>query len=496
MTIEEVLALEDIDKKVYYLKKGRRTLAPDVKRLWEDWNPDLHEIIIDKDKYPKIKITTEPEKQVYDESTNRTLTQERKTKDVEPNRIALPIEQDIINIQTAFTVGNEPKMTCEPSDDGERKVLTVINQILKTNKIKYQNKKVVRSWLSEQECAEYWYAAEDNGFWDKLKSKIKELFGKKPEKRLRSVLWSPFRGDKLYPFFNDNGDMVAFSREYKKKDLDGNKTVCFMTITKDKVYNWELAADWLQKSVFSHGFRKLPVIYSYRPEGYCDKIHTIRVRLEKLLSEYGDCIDYHFFPILLFFCDEMPNLSGDMRNRIAQLSGEGANASYLTWQQVPDTVKYEAESLINLMYSLTSTPRISFDYLIGKGNAVSGESFKYMFMGAHMAVANHAEVIGDFMQRRINFLVSAVGSQNTYLEKASNTIDIGVDIQPYMIDNIGDKVATAVNAVSGGVWSRREGISFCGNAERMDEELRDIEDDSKKKAERTKNEDTPAGAAN
>ncbi len=33
------------------------------------------------------------------------------------------------------------------------------------------------------------------------------------------------------------------------------------------------------------------------------------------------------------------------------------------------------------------------------------------------------------------------------------------------------KVATAVSAVSGGVWSRREGIMFAGNADRIDEEL-------------------------
>lgn len=51
---------------------------------------------------------------------------------------------------------------------------------------------------------------------------------------------------------------------------------------------------------FKHGFKKLLVLYYYRPEAYCEKIKTIRVRLEKLLSSYGDCIDYHFLKLRMY----------------------------------------------------------------------------------------------------------------------------------------------------------------------------------------------------
>ncbi len=46
-----------------------------------------------------------------------------------------------------------------------------------------------------------------------------------------------------------------------------------------------------------------------------------------------------------------------------------------------------------------------------------------------------------------------------------------------MIDNIDDKVKTAVSAVGGGIWSRREGIMFAGNVDRIDEELKEIEEE-------------------
>ena len=348
---------------------------------------------------------------------------------------------------------------------------------MKKNKIKYQNRKIVRAWLSEQECAEYWYVTKDDGFWAKLKAKVANLFGKSmPQYKLRSVLWSPFRGDKLYPFFDDSGDMVAFSREYKKKDLDDHEITCFMTVTKDMVYQWELDKGWQLVAAFKHGFKKLPVLYCYRPEAYCEKIKTIRVRLEKLLSSYADCIDYHFFPILKLFGD-VDKMSGEFRNRVVQLTGEGADAAYLTWNQASDPVKVEFENHFNQAYALTNTPRISFENLKGTGNALSGEAFRYVFMGAHMAVENSAEEIGPFLQRRINFLISALGSINTNFEKPSETIDIDVEIQPYIIDNLEDKVSVAVKAVQGQVWSQKHGVMFAGNLERLDEELAEIKEE-------------------
>ena len=478
MTLEEILALEDIGQKVMYLKKGRRTPEVNASRLRADWNPDLHEIITDKEKYPKIEVVVEKEKQEWDEKLRRNVTIPAKTKEVEPNRIAIPLEQDIVNIHTAFTVGTEPEMTCTPADT-EKGIFEALKSVLKKNKIKYQNRKIVRSWLSEQEVAEYWYIATDDGFWAKLKARIASIFGKnKPEGKLKSVVWSPFRGDKLYPYFSDEGDLVAFSREYKKRDISGNETTCFMCITADMVYNWELDREWSDAGSFRHKFAKLPVLYSYRPEALCDKIRTIRIRLEKLLSGYADCIDYHFFPILMLFGD-VQNFSGEFKNRVVELTGDGANAAYLTWNQASDPVKVELDTYFNQAYAMTNTPRISFDQLKGSGSALSGVAFRYVFMGAHMAVSNHGEELGMFMQRRVNFLLSALGSINPSLAKASETIDVDVDIVPYIIDNIDDKVKTAVSAVQGGVWSQRDGIMFAGNAARVDEALKEIREEQK-----------------
>ena len=479
-TLEEILALPEIERKIYYLKKGRKTELPNAHALYNDWNPNKHEIVIDEEKYPKIKITTKPEERITDPSTGKEYVEPAVKKEVEPNRIALPIEQDIVNLQTAFTVGTEPVLDCQP-DQSEESLLSALKQVFKKNKLKYQNKKLVRAWLAEQEVAEYWYVVKDDGFWAKLKRKVTEIFGKsKPEYRLKSALWSPFRGDKLYPFYNDNGDLVALSREYKKKDLDDVEITCFMTITKDMVYQWEQTNGWQETASFRHGFKKMPVIYMYRSEAYCEKIKTLRIRLEKLLSNYADCIDYHFFPILMLFGD-VQQLSGELKNRIVQLTGMSANAQYLTWNQVPETVKFEVETLLSQIYGLTNTPRISFDSLKGTGNAVSGVAFDYVFMSTHLNVENLNETVGEFMQRRANFLVSALGSLNSNLEEASETIDIDVQMQPYRLEDLSEKIDTALKAKNGELWSQQRAITFVGNIDNVLEEVEQIKEEQAEK---------------
>lgn len=437
----------------------------------------------DKEKYPDRKVLEKEADKKFDEKTGKTYEIEAKYKTEPVNRIAIPLEQDIVNIQTAFTVGIEPSLDCEPSDDDEDKLLKALKSVFRANKIKYQNKKIVRSWLSEQEVAEYWYVTEGDTFWEKFWKKIKSTFGGnvKPTKKLKSVLWSPFKGDTLYPFFNDEGDLVAFSREYKKKLLDGSEITCFMTITDKMVYQWDLSKNYEERAPFAHGFGKLPILYAYRSEPYCEKIKTFRVRLEKLLSNYADCIDYHFFPLLKLIGD-VEGFMGKVKDRMVKLTGEGADAQYLTWNQVPDTVKFEAETLTNMAYDMSNTPRITFDTLKGIGKT-SGTAFRFMFMGAHMSVSNHTEVIGEFFQRRVNFLISALGTINTEFDKASKTIDVETEVQPFMIDDLADKVNTAVQATGGAIWSTREGIVFAGNADRVDDELKEIEQQKEQKTQ-------------
>jgi hypothetical protein len=60
---------------------------------------------------------------------------------------------------------------------------------------------------------------------------------------------------------------------------------------------------------------------------------------------------------------------------------------------------------------MTLTPPMSPKDLQGLGSALSGVAFKYVFMGAHIAVRDNEEFIGEYLARRYSFLKHAIALQ-------------------------------------------------------------------------------------
>lgn len=474
-TLDEIFSLESESDKVAYLKQ-RKTLAPNVYQLKREWDPDLHDVMDPSVRPDAMELVKEGG---YDARGKQTPAEYRKDKVNPTNRIPLPLEQDIVNIHTAWTVGNDPKVDCEPNDDKEKALLRIINAVCRKNKMRYNNKRIVRSWLAEQEVAEYWYVVEDNSFWSKVLGKLKGVFGGTitPKFKLRCAIWSPFRGDKLYPFFDDKGDYVALSREYSVTDADGTETTYFMTVTDTMVYRWKKENGWVAEKPFKHGFSKNPTIYSYREQSLCHCIKPIRERLEALISNFADCIDRHFFPYLILEGDinGTPQKSG--KNRVIKITN-GGKVYYLNWDQASEAVRLEMETLWSRAYQLTNTPQLSLDSLKGLGDVPSGKAFQFLFMGTNIAVDNHAEVIGEHIQRRYNFLASAIGSLNADYYTASLSIDIETSIQPFSVDDIAEKIRNASDACGKPIASLRTGVMMAGLVSDVDDEVKKIEEES------------------
>ena len=346
--------------------------------------------------------------------------------------------------------------------------------------MRYNNKRIVRSWFCEQDVAEYWYAVKDNGFWARVKAKTKNILGFKgsDQYKLRCTIWSPFRGDALYPFFDANGDYVALSRAYTIKDNESEAAIqYFMTVTSTKVYTWRLdAGTWtvIPEQTFAHGFKKNPTIYMHRNVSLCHNIQTVRRRIETLLSNYADCVDMVFFPDLVLEGDieGLPRKVG--KNRMIGLAN-GGKVYYLNLEQVGGAAKIELENLFNVAYQMTNTPRLSLDNLKGLGSVPSGRAFDFLFMGTELEVDNHSEIVGEYLQRRYNFLASAIASLNPAYEDAANTIDMDVEIQPFNIDDLEEKVRIATEACGQPIASLRTGVMLAGIVDNIDDEVSEIE---------------------
>ena len=68
-------------------------------------------------------------------------------------------------------------------------------------------------------------------------------------------------------------------------------------------------------------------------------------------------------------------------------------------------------------------------------------------------------------KKRTKFLITDIDSR------------LILTFKKFMIDDLNDKVTTAVSAVRGGIWSTREGIMFAGNSDRVEEELAEIKEE-------------------
>lgn len=451
MKLQELQQLEP-QERIKELKKNKPN-RPSTQTLLKDWDYNQHEVF-NQEVRKKRKVLVEDEVLHPDGSLKTPARYEMQ----EVNRIALPLEQDIVNIHTAFTVGVPPKMIFQAENDTQQEMFNALTKILTKNKTDYQNKRLVRAWLSQCEVAEYWFA--------------------KPSEEnieLKSVIWSPFNGDTFYPYYDEYGDMIAFCREYQTTNEQGKNVVKLMMIDHKEV---TIFAENQIIEQYPHGFSKIPVMYMYRPSPLCERIRTKRERLEMLSSNFADCLDYNFYPKLVAVGDLEGVQNKGTTNEIIQLQ-DGGQVSYLTWQQSPEMARMEFENLINYCYSLTNTPRISFENLKGTGSALSGTAFKYVFMGTHLEVSNHAEVVEEFLQRRVNFLLSTLALFEPKYKKEMQKINIEVKIVPFMLDNQSEKIADAVNALSGGVASLETALSLAGITPKIQEEKERILTDKK-----------------
>jgi hypothetical protein len=97
-----------------------------------------------------------------------------------------------------------------------------------------------------------------------------------------------------------------------------------------------------------------------------------------------------------------------------------------------------------------------------------------------MAVHIHAEDMEEYLQRRVNFLLSAIGSVAPKMKDDASSIDVEVEIIPFIIKNKKDNVDLATAAVAGKIASRKSGIILAGLTDAVEEELAQIEEDESK----------------
>lgn len=412
------------------LRKHRYIPMPDVTaaaKALDIENHDVNDVTLRKDKLVLVTSSDEePSDNANTTNVNGTTKKDGKQTRIEKvNRVALALQQLIINRAVSFTFGNPVLYNCTPADDNEKSVLKALQRILYDVKSTSLNRRIARSVYGYKEVAEYWYIVEGKH----------NRYGFPATNKLKCAIFSPAYGDKLYPYFDETGDMIAFSREFSRsEDATGlNIHSYFETYTATEHYLWvngkegyELVEGYPKKNVIG----KIPVVYGHQRKFETEDVDKLIDRLETLLSNFGDTNDYHASPKI--FCTGTITSFGKKGEAGTVIEGEeGATMQYVAWQNAPEAVKLEIETLLKMIYTITQTPDISFDSV--KGLNLSGVALKLLFMDAHLKVQDKREIFDEYLQRRVNILLEYIKHLNTKLSSACETVEIEPEIVPYMI---------------------------------------------------------------
>lgn len=431
MLLNELFKNVSTNEIIAELKGKRVTAQPDTKQAKKALDPKLHDInnpIIRPDKRVKLDNGVDDSDKVITTGEDSGSYRIEKVA-----RVAIALQKLIINRSVSFCFGNPIAYNATPETEGQQAVLKALNRVMYDNKTTSLNRKIARSLFGFKECAEVWYVQE--------KTKPHNTYGFPTKSKLRCALFSPAFGDTLYPYFDETGDLIAFSRSFSRTTSDKRQFDYFESYTDSEHWLWvnegngyEVVGGYPKKVAIG----KIPIVYGYQPYFETQDVDSLIDRLEKLLSNFADTNDYHASP-KIFVTGQINGWSKKGEAGAVIEGEEGATMNYVSWQNAPESVKLEIETLLKMIYTITQTPDISFESVKGLG-AISGVALKLLFMDAHLKVQDKKEVFDEYLQRRVNVVKAFIGLFNTELEVDAESLEIEPEITPYMLTNELDEI--------------------------------------------------------
>ena len=483
MTIEEIMQLRENEEQgaiINRLKQGRSLPLPSPELTQKGLDPRLHDIH-DPAKRPDKIVRADAEDNEMQPGPDSNVLHINggdtgggiKTKPVPVARIALAIQQLIVNRAVAFLFGNQPTMQADPREGTkEADVLASIARVNQLAKAKTINRQLARLVFEYTEAAEYWYTQQQ--------AEAENAYGFDSPFKLKCTIFSAANGDTLYPFFNTDGDLIAFSREFDVEQNDDKPTMhYFETFTAKATYRWTIEdGEWVLAEGYPkpNPIGKIPIVYVCQPHREWDNVQGLIDRLETLLSNFADTNDYHASP-KIFVTGDIHGWSKKGESGAVIEGSDGATAQYLSWAQAPESVKLEIETLLRMIHTITQTPDVSFDSV--KGLNLSGTALRLLFMDAHLKVQDKAETFETALQRRTSIqqaYLARMNAKDAAYATACRTLIVEPLVQAYMIEDDTTKVANLMAATGQkAIASRRLAVQRLGWAKDTDAEVEEIE---------------------
>lgn len=452
MDLAEILMLDTIQAKVSALKE-KSVCVPDWETLLEDYEPTKHAILEDK--------------------TSR-VDKHRSDGTEEPaSRISIGLEKLLTKRVNEFTFAIPVRRVYTNTEDNEKRqqIARALELIFKYARIDSEN---IRRGLAYYACCEIltiWYTVE----------KEHTLYGFPCKKKLKCQTFSPMNGTKLYPLFDEQGNLVAVSVEYLRK-VKKTEMQFFETYTAEKHFKWAndtANGGWKELTVEGGEdieIMKIPAIYNYRPTPVYHGLTGLRKEIEYALSRNSDVIAYNSAPVLKV----AGGIQGEERKgeerRIVRVAN-GGDVSYVSWQQSIDALKYHVDTLLKLFFMQAQVPDISFENMKALGN-IGYDARMTLLMDAHLKIGDESGNWLEFLDREVNVVKAFLKSINIKLADEVDNVDVENIITPF-IQNDRKGLIDTLTAANGGkaVMSQLDSIRELGDSKDPEATLKQIQEE-------------------
>lgn len=390
-------------------------------------------------------------------------------KTVEVAKIPVNYQKKIVQTATAFLFGSPIEIISDNSD-----ALDLINQVWEDNRMDNLLKKACELVKSETEAAFFFF--EEKGLDETGKEVLK----------IKIRLYSSENGT-FSTFFDDFGDMKAFTWSFLSKDEEGKDVENAWVFTAEIIYRYKkTSTGWISENE-KNLYGKIPVVYMSQEEPDWFVVKELIDQNETTLSKFVDTNAYFASPIAKIFGEvtSMPDKNDQGKAiKIPQEYEDGklvqkGDVQYLTWEHGPESIKLENEIIKDHIHSLTDTPDLSFNNVKGTG-VTSGIALKLMFMGA-IIKAKWGEGDWSISIDRIITLIVAGISNKTSIADAGKFKDFKAKIKFTSIlpENMAELISMLSEAVGGKpIMSQQTAIENNPMVENADEEIEEIKKES------------------
>ena len=450
MDLAEILMLDTIQAKVSALKE-KSVCVPDWETLLKDYEPTKHAILEDK--------------------TSR-VDKHRSDGTEEPaSRISIGLEKLLTKRVNEFTFAIPVRRVYTNTEDNKKRqqIARALELIFKYARIDSEN---IRRGLAYYACCEIltiWYTVE----------KKHTLYGFPCKKKLRCQTFSPMNGTKLYPLFDEQGDLVAVSVEYLRK-VKKTEMQFFETYTAEKHFKWAndtANGGWKELTVEGGEdieIMKIPAIYNYRPTPVYHGLTGLRKEIEYALSRNSDVIAYNSAPVLKVAGGVQGEERKGEERRIVRVAN-GGDVSYVSWQQSIDALKYHVDTLLKLFFMQAQVPDISFENMKALGN-IGYDARMTLLMDAHLKIGDESGNWLEFLDREVNVVKAFLKSINIKLADEVDNVDVENIITTF-IQNDRRGLIDTLTAANGGkaVMSQLDSIREFGESKDPEATQRQIQ---------------------